>query len=323
MKRKSSKKSIIIFIIAAFIVVAILISLSRGKIENQNQEKNLNAVNIEQIEMTGESYKKDNGDIKEEKIVKPSFDVVRFQDKKGVFTGRADKEVVVHILSGEKELTAVKTDNRGEFVFLPSKEFDKGQYEFSLYYEKDGKKILSEQNALIALDSNDAVVAVLVGGDEDSKLLVQPNGENIGDLKVQLVEYDFKNNMFASGMAKADTKVNVYLNDKLIETVKTDKDGKWVLNYETALIQDTAYSIRADQLDENEKVIARVENKFSTENVKTDKQYAVVKGDNLWKIAYKQYGKGVKYLLIFEANKAQIKNPDLIYPNQILKITKS
>lgn len=50
--------------------------------------------------------------------------------------------------------------------------------------------------------------------------------------------------------------------------------------------------------------------------------YTVKKGDNLSKIAERQYGKGKasKYTLIFEANKPMLKHPDKIYPGQVLRI---
>ncbi len=50
--------------------------------------------------------------------------------------------------------------------------------------------------------------------------------------------------------------------------------------------------------------------------------YEVKKGDNLWKIAVANYGKsnGGKYTVIFEANKPMLKDPDLIYPGQMLRI---
>jgi nucleoid-associated protein YgaU len=50
--------------------------------------------------------------------------------------------------------------------------------------------------------------------------------------------------------------------------------------------------------------------------------YTVVKGDNLWKIAEANYGKGkgAKYTTIFEANKPMLKHPDKIYPGQVLRI---
>ena len=51
--------------------------------------------------------------------------------------------------------------------------------------------------------------------------------------------------------------------------------------------------------------------------------YTVQKGDSLSKIAKKYYGNAMKYPAIFEANKEVIKNPDLIYPGQTLRIPKS
>ena len=48
--------------------------------------------------------------------------------------------------------------------------------------------------------------------------------------------------------------------------------------------------------------------------------YVVVKGDSLSKIAQRAYGDGNKWRKIFEANKDVIKDPDLIYPGQSLRI---
>lgn len=50
--------------------------------------------------------------------------------------------------------------------------------------------------------------------------------------------------------------------------------------------------------------------------------YTVRKGDNLWKIAESQYGKGkgAKNTVIFEANKPMLTHPDKIYPGQVLRI---
>ena len=48
--------------------------------------------------------------------------------------------------------------------------------------------------------------------------------------------------------------------------------------------------------------------------------YTVVAGDSLSKIAKREYGKASLWPRIFEANKDQIKNPDLIHPGQKLRI---
>jgi nucleoid-associated protein YgaU len=48
--------------------------------------------------------------------------------------------------------------------------------------------------------------------------------------------------------------------------------------------------------------------------------YTVKKGDNLSTIAKEHYGAASKYMLIFEANKPMLKDPDKIYVGQVLRI---
>lgn len=48
--------------------------------------------------------------------------------------------------------------------------------------------------------------------------------------------------------------------------------------------------------------------------------YTVVRGDCLWNIAKKYYGNGSQYTKIYNANRDKIKNPNLIYPGQVLTI---
>ncbi len=48
--------------------------------------------------------------------------------------------------------------------------------------------------------------------------------------------------------------------------------------------------------------------------------YTVKKGDYLSKIAKQVYGNANKYNIIFEANKPMLKDPNLIYPGQVLVI---
>lgn len=48
--------------------------------------------------------------------------------------------------------------------------------------------------------------------------------------------------------------------------------------------------------------------------------YTVKKGDSLSKIAKAVYGDAMKYPAIFEANKPMLKDPNLIYPGQVLRI---
>jgi len=48
--------------------------------------------------------------------------------------------------------------------------------------------------------------------------------------------------------------------------------------------------------------------------------YTIVKGDTLSGIAKRFYGNAMDYPLVFEANREVIKDPDLIYPGQKIRI---
>ncbi|GJE10273.1 hypothetical protein FOHLNKBM_1306 [Methylobacterium longum] len=43
----------------------------------------------------------------------------------------------------------------------------------------------------------------------------------------------------------------------------------------------------------------------------------ISRGDNLWRISQRAYGRGERYTVIYDANQSQIRDPDLIYPGQI------
>jgi nucleoid-associated protein YgaU len=51
-----------------------------------------------------------------------------------------------------------------------------------------------------------------------------------------------------------------------------------------------------------------------------ERTYTVVAGDSLSKIAKRLYGDAQQWRKIYEANKDQISNPDLIHPGQTFRI---
>jgi len=51
-----------------------------------------------------------------------------------------------------------------------------------------------------------------------------------------------------------------------------------------------------------------------------ERTYTVQAGDTLSHIAQRQYGKASRWHAIFDANRDQLDNPDLIQPGQVLKL---
>jgi nucleoid-associated protein YgaU len=86
------------------------------------------------------------------------------------------------------------------------------------------------------------------------------------------------------------------------------------------------YTLRLDQLGGSGKPDARLETPFtrvSQPPVAGDVQvdYVIVQpGNSLWRIARRVLGEGVRYVHIYEANQAQIRDPDLIYPGQVFEV---
>ncbi len=44
---------------------------------------------------------------------------------------------------------------------------------------------------------------------------------------------------------------------------------------------------------------------------------SVSRGENLWRISKRVYGRGVRFTVIYSANQNQIRSPRLIYPGQV------
>ena len=120
--------------------------------------------------------------------------------------------------------------------------------------------------------------------------------------------------------------------DKLKAHVEKDNPGvsdlKVDVQGETAVITGNA-----DSKSAMEKVVLMVGNALGISNVEAaeltapeeekaseTQYYEIQKGDSLWKIAQEFYGNGNKYPDIFEANKEVIKDPDLIFPGQKIRI---
>lgn len=89
----------------------------------------------------------------------------------------------------------------------------------------------------------------------------------------------------------------------------------------TGMAYDQATKEKVVLVVGNSNGIATVDDQMTVEHVEPEAQFhTVVSGDTLGKIAKKYYGNAMKYPVIFEANKPMLKDPDLIYPGQVLRI---
>lgn len=129
--------------------------------------------------------------------------------------------------------------------------------------------------------------------------------------------------------------VEAYRND--LKSLEAEVDGLMALSPEELFKRraeldalqarlDEMKKSKIGQLSEMQDTIARIEGKMTQLRGRMPKaiytEYNVQRGDYLWKISGKQdiYGDPYQWMRIYSYNRDQIKDPDLIYPQQIFKI---
>jgi len=130
--------------------------------------------------------------------------------------------------------------------------------------------------------------------------------------------------LFGKGKNEAE-EIEKLLNKDLpgkIENLKAEfKDGTVTLS---GGCDSHATREKAVLLAGNVKGVTRVNDQLTSPPAEEPTVFYTVKsGDSLSKIARALMGDGNKWPRLFEANKEVIKNPDLIYPGQQLRIPKS
>ncbi len=139
-------------------------------------------------------------------------------------------------------------------------------------------------------------------------------------LSVDTVDYDDKGEVVFSGTAEPEAEVQVYVDNKIAGRTKAGDEGKWVLKPEEA-IEPGTHTVRIDRIEPTGDVLARVELPFVRAEPLRDLPAGTVviiqPGNNLWRIATRVYGSGLRYTEIFQANQEQIRDPNLIYPGQV------
>ena len=153
-----------------------------------------------------------------------------------------------------------------------------------------------------------------------------PHRPQSGDLSVARIDYDDQGHVILSGSATPNRRVRVTLSGKLLGIIDSDADGNWKLQSEER-VDVGHYTLQAEELDQANGPNATVELPFAqAKNVgdlpKADR-LVVQPGNNLWRLAQEIYGEGILYPVIFEANRDQINDPDLIFPGQIFQIPSS
>lgn len=270
----------------------------------------------------------------------PTFDVVRVNPNGDVvIAGRAVPASTVINIDNDVEFGSVTADDRGEWVFVPEKPLTPGAHTLKLkMLVGSAPPVMSIEDVVIIVPEagqdiagrtgEGQALAIKTNPDGSTTVLQKPGGTGAIKLSVDAVDYDDSGRLSISGSAEPVATIQIYLDNRFIGHAKAGEDtgqgsGAWAMNPEDP-VKPGLYTLRADQVDNAGKVIQRVEFPFSRaepagEELK-EGTIIVQPGNSLWRIARASYGKGISYTIIFEANRDQIGDPDLIYPGQVFKL---
>ena len=274
--------------------------------------------------------------VKSESATLPSFDLVQVSsDGLAVIAGQAVPESSVEVMDGTVTIGQANADATGSWVMNPLKPLAAGNRTLRLKMTERGKgKTVEADKTIVVLvpdrgNGNPATVAMIDGKTGATRIMQR--AANFDGLAIDLLEQPVGKPPVLRGQANKPGKVLLYAADKLVGEATPDANGQWSITLPAQSAPDARADIRADLVGQDNKVIARAVVNVaemlaqSGDSRPTDQATIVVirPGNNLWRIASQTYGDGFQYRLIFEANKNQIADPDLIYPGQVFSLPSS
>lgn len=202
--------------------------------------------------------------------------------------------------------------------------------------------------------------ALLLSDSEGIRVLqpATPADPAAGGLGVALdvISYTSDGDVLLQGRGTAGATVLIYLDNNLLTKAEIAADRTWSIGLPS--ISAGVYTLRVDEVNAEGKVLSRIETPFKREDraevaaiaaagavsaqvnaaatgesaqdqaggAQSGAGEAVIRavtvqpGNTLWAIARENYGEGILFVRLFEANRDRIRNPDLIYPGQIFEI---
>jgi nucleoid-associated protein YgaU len=279
----------------------------------------------------------------------PSFDIVRVEPGgSAVIAGRAAPDSEVTLFNDKEKIGTAKADSKGDWVIVPDKPLSSGDANLSVSARlSSGETVNSEKvvvvmvpepepepkapasvtGAIASAEKPKTPLAVLVPrkGAGETRILQEPEpGPGVGtdSLRLQVIDYDEAGNLTLGGKGEPGAFLRAYLDNALIGEATVPEDGNWRLRPHKSVAPGT-YRLRIDQIIRN-KVAQRIELPFSRSEaiaeLPGDKLVIVQPGNSLWRIARRSYGEGQLYTVIYEANRDQIRDADLIYPGQVFSV---
>ena len=171
--------------------------------------------------------------------------------------------------------------------------------------------------------------ALLIRADGDVAVLQHEQAAARPDIppsvRIDAISYDDGGEVQIVGRSlRPEAELLLYLDNRLIMRTRAAQTGDW----RTTLpqVDEGVYTLRVDEVGNGDTVASRFETPFRRESPQIAAESGRVQaltvqpGNTLWGISREQFGRGVLYVQIFEANRDRIRDPHWIYPGQVFAI---
>lgn len=254
-------------------------------------------------------------------IKMPEFDIVRI-DKTGhvIIAGRWSPNKNISVVVNGKIIATELTNEYGEFAYSSVRPWEPGNYTIALLGADP--EIKSNDKVFVYVSGRGAHNSVsLLMTKDGSTVLQAPSVLYDGDLVVSKIDYLSGGRVVVTGNALPRLRVSLTLNGKYMGFARVSDHKHFGLGADIGELEvGKEYELGIRLHDGDGRTISHVSRKFVMPEMTGDEDtyYTVRRGDCLWIIARNFMRRGILFSIIAERN--NIKNPDLIFPQQRLQI---
>ena len=287
------------------------------------------------------------------------IDIARVQaDGMAVFAGRGAPEGTIFITENGQIFAQNTINEQGEWVVLPEQALSPGAHLLQLtMVTKDGETQRADVSLVVEIAENNdekPLVALVPQTDDETPTLLQSPDDDtpqdsvksasdeqgfttqaeqvaeiLGqeDIFVQIGSLSWRDatRLHVHGVASGGDAITGSMADERVNEVSLTSTGRWsTFVTGNPFATGDRQTLTIQLIDADDKILEQTRLNVSQSQLSAglDGSLMVVvhKGDALWRIAYRSYGEGVRYVDIFRRNSDKIDDPDLIYPNQIFAV---
>jgi hypothetical protein len=260
----------------------------------------------------------------------PAFENLRVRHGgQPVVAGSAPPNWQVAIFARRQAVGWIRADADGRWTWRPGQGFAAGTHRLrALAFAPDGRVLVARSDLVLVMPDAAAggtpgqaplVLRMPRDGSGESKVLMR--AAESGGLSIGMIEYDTVGRITIVGRALPEAALRIYLGADFAGRAMADGDGHWRLGL-TRPIPDGPTRIRVEHVAANNLVAERFalvqDFGISVAPALAPHRITVKRGQNLWRVARRVYGRGLLYTVIYGANRDHIDDPDHIRPGQQL-----